>query len=109
MEKDPTCFLDRKKTNDLVLNTAGTTRELLDFVKARKIAYYGHIMSKQGNCLEKEIMQGTMSGRHRTGRPRTALINNISTWTKPTVEGSIRRDQWRKCVHGVTKPRIEDG
>jgi len=31
-------------------------RELLDTVKARKLAYYGHTMRKQGSCLEKEIM-----------------------------------------------------
>ena len=35
-----------KETNEWVLNTAGTTRELLDFVKARKLAYCGHIMRK---------------------------------------------------------------
>ena len=34
----------------------------LDTVKARKLAYYGHTMRKQGNCLEKEIMQGTTPG-----------------------------------------------
>jgi len=28
--------------------------------------------SKQGNCLEKEIMQGTMPGARRQGRLRTA-------------------------------------
>jgi len=28
-------------------------RELLDTVKARKLAYYGHTMRKQGSCLEK--------------------------------------------------------
>ena len=36
---------------------AGVKRELLDTVKARKLAYYGHTMRKQGNCPEKEIMQ----------------------------------------------------
>ena len=46
-----------KKTNEWVLNKAGVKRELLDTVKASKLAYYGHTMSKQGNCLEKEIMQ----------------------------------------------------
>ena len=38
-------------------------RELLDTVKAR---------TKQGSCLEKEIMQGTMPGARRRGRPHTA-------------------------------------
>ena len=37
-----------KKTNECVLNKAGVKRELLDTVKARKLAYYGHTMRKQG-------------------------------------------------------------
>ena len=55
----------KKKTNEWVLNKAGVKRELLDTVKARKLAYYGHTMRKQGSCLEKEIMQGTMPGARR--------------------------------------------
>ena len=70
-----------KKTNEWVLNKAGVKRELLDTVKARKLAYYGHTMRKQGNCLEKEIMQGTMPGARRRGRPRTAWMDSIKTWT----------------------------
>ena len=58
-----------KKTNEWVLNKAGVKRELLDTAKARKLAYYGHTMRKQGSCLEKEIMQGTMPGARRRGRP----------------------------------------
>ena len=58
-------------------------------------------------------MQGTMPGTWRRGRPRTAWMDNIKTWTGLTVEESIRmtenRDKWRKYVHGVAKPRIEDG
>ena len=96
-----------------VLNKAGVKRELLDIVKARKLAYYGHTMRKQGSCLEKDIMQGTMPGARRRGRPRTAWMDNIKTWTGLPVEESIRmtedRDKWRKCVHGVANPRIEDG
>jgi len=85
----------------------------LDTVKARKLAYYGHTMRKQGRCLEKEIMQGTMLGARRRGRPRTAWMDNIKTWTGLSVEESIRmtedRHKWRKYVHGVADPRIEDG
>ena len=43
-----------KKTNEWVLNKAGIKRELLDAVKARKPAYYGHTMRKQGSSLEKD-------------------------------------------------------
>jgi len=51
-----------EKTNERVLNKAGVKRELVDTVKARKLAYYGHTMRKQGSCLEKEIMQVKMPG-----------------------------------------------
>jgi len=46
--------VNSKKTNEWVLNKAGAKRELLDTVEARKLAYYGHIMRKLGNCLEKQ-------------------------------------------------------
>jgi len=103
-----------KKTNEWVLNKAGVKRELLDTVKARKLAYYGHTTRKQlGSCLKNEIMQETMPGARRPGRPRTAWMDNIKTWTELPVEESIRmtedRDKWRKYVHGVANPRIEDG
>jgi len=102
-----------KKTNEWVLNKAGVKRELLDTVKARKLPYYSHTMRKQGSCLEKEIVQETMPDARRRGRPRTAWMNNIKTWTGLSVEESIRmtedRDKWRKYVHGVANPRIEDG
>ena len=101
-----------KKTNEWVLNKAGVKRELLDTVKASKLVYYGHTMRKQWSCLEKEIMQATMPGAHRRGRPRTAWMDNIKTWTGLPVEESIKmtedRDKWRKYIHGVANSRIED-
>ena len=94
------------------MNKAGVKRELLDTVKARKLAYDGHTMRKQGSCSEKEIMQGTMPGARRRGRPRTAWMDNIKT-TGLSVEESIRmtedRDKWRKYVQGLANPGIEDG
>jgi len=102
-----------KKTNKWVFNKAGVKKELLDTVKARKLAYYGHTKRKQGSCLEKEILQGTMPGARRRGRPRTAWMDNIKTWRGLSVEESIRmtenKDKWREYVHSVTKPQIEDG
>ena len=75
-----------------------------------KLAYYGHTMRKQEGCLEKEIMQGTMSGACRRGRPRMAWMDNTNMCTGLSVEESIRmtedRDKWRKYIHGVANPRI---
>jgi len=102
------CVIDRaarrpwrtedSRSLDWVLNKAGVKRELVDTVKARKLAYYGHTMRKQGSCLEKEIMQETMPGARRRGRPRAAWMDNIKTWTALSVEESVRmtedRDKW---------------
>jgi len=45
-------------------------------------------------------MQGTMPGARRRGRPRTAWMDNINTWTELFMEESTRmmedRDKWRK-------------
>ena len=87
----------------------GVKRELLDTVKARKLAYYGHTMRKQGSCLEKEIMPDA----RRRGRPRTAWMDNLKTWTGLSVEESVRMtkdmDKWKMYVNGVANPGIDDG
>jgi len=37
-------------------------------------------------------------------------MDNIKTWVDRTLPGMTEdRDKWRKYVHGVTNPRIEDG
>ena len=46
-------------------------------------------------------------------RKTTHGLDNINTWTGLPVKESIRmtegRDKWRKYVHDVANPRIEDG
>jgi len=56
-------------------------------------------------------MQGTMPGARRRGRPCTAWMDNIKTWTGlPVHEESVTmtedRDKWRQYVDGVANPRI---
>ena len=41
------------------METAGVERDLLKSAKRRKMAYFGHVMRKDGECLEKETIQGT--------------------------------------------------
>jgi len=100
-------------SKEWVLTKAGVKMEVSDTVKARNLADCGHTVRKQGSCMEEEIMQETMSGARRRGRPRTAWMDNIKTSTGLPVEESIRmteeRDKWRKYVHGVVNPWIEDG
>jgi len=81
-----------KKTNEWVLNKTGVKRELLNTVKGRKLAYFGHIMRKQGSCPEKEIMQGTMPGARRRGRPRTAWMDLLAVSLMEYGSKSLHRD-----------------
>jgi len=101
-----------KKTNEWVLNKAGVKRE--GTVRHRqsneaRILWSHHEETK----VEKEIIKRTMSCARRRGRPRTAWVDNIQTCTGLPVEESVGmtedRDKWRKYVHGVANPRIEDG
>ena len=94
------------------IQKTGTEPFLLQSVKKRKLSYYGHVLWKEGNCMEKEIMQGTTSGQRRW-RPRTRWQNNITKWTGLTGDRLRRsvedRSQWRKLIHEAANPRIEDG
>jgi len=48
--------------------------------------------------MEKEIMQGTVQGARRRGRPSTAWMDNIKTWTGLSVEESIRMTVDREAM-----------
>ena len=95
-----------------VLNKASVDRTLLNSVKSRKLIYYGHIMRKQGNCLEKEIIQGTLPGARKKGRPHTTWLDNIKAWSGVTLQHMLRtaedRSEWRILVHCAVNIRSED-
>jgi len=95
-----------KKTNEWVLNKAGVNRELLNTVKARKLAYYCHTMRKQGErdnatnnarCMQARKTTHSLDGQHQD-------VNRT-----PGGRKTEDRDKCRKYVRGVANPRIEDG
>ena len=96
LRKIPRVSWSAKTTDEWVLNKAGVNRELSDTVKARKLAC--HTMRKQRSCLEKEIMQGTMPGAQRRGRPRTqtegehessSRHNRCALWTFSVINATV--------------------
>jgi len=62
-------------------------------------------MRKQGSCLEKEIMQGTMPGACRP-EWTTSRHGQDSPWKSQS--DCKDKDKWRKHDHVVANPRIED-
>ena len=69
-EKDSACFVDSKKNKWM--------RELLD--KARKLAYYGHTMRKQGRWCKKQCQ--VHAGEEDYARPgwTTSICGQDSPW-----------------------------
>ena len=86
--------------DEWVLNTAGVERSLLASVKERKLVYFGHVMRMKGDSLEKEIMQGTTPGSRSRGRPKTAWMSNITSWTGLSVEQLLSGRQISMAVNG---------
>ena len=84
---------------------------LLASVKEVKLAYYEHILRKKDDCLEKEIIQGTITGSRTRGRPKMTWTDNKS-WTGLSLTELVRnvedRHKWRKNVHGAASPRSKD-
>ena len=70
-----------RKINEWVLDKAGVKRELIDTVKARKPAYCGHTMKKQGSCLEKENARNNAKCT-QARKTMHGLDGNIDTWTR---------------------------
>jgi len=99
----------KKKTNEWVLNKAGVKREVRHRQSKEASILWSH--HEETRELPGERVNARNNARcSRRGRPRTAWIDNIKTWTGLSVEESIRmtedRDKWRKYVHGVANPRI---
>ncbi len=80
-----------------VTNYAGRQEPLLATVKRRKLAWYGHV-SRHGS-LSKTILQGTVEGKQRRGRPRKSWSDNIRDWTNQPTARLLRmtedRGLWR--------------
>src|ERR1043165_7359962 len=78
----------------------------------KKIEIFWSHYEEKGNCLEKEIMQGTTAGKRARGRQITTWIENIRSWTGlnmyQLMKATDNRVIWRQTVQGAAKLRIED-
>ena len=87
-------------------------RELVDTVKARKLAsiLWSHHEKKRELPGERDNARNSARCTQARKTTHTAWIDNMKTWTG-TARGRVSqyRDKWRNYVHGVANPRIEDG
>ena len=78
----------------------GTYKDLLTAVKTRKLKWYGHTIRLSG--LSKTIVQGTVRGGRKRGRPKKRWEDNISEWTGLSLSETVRKADdrvgWRRLV-----------
>ena len=83
----------RKKIKDLV----GPQEPLLATVKRRKLIWFGHVM--RHNTISKTILQGTLEGGRRRGRPKKNWVENVKEWTDLTMPDLLtavfQRQRWK--------------
>ena len=102
-------FSDRITNEDIrnrVRAAIGPHDEILTIVKTRKLRWYGHVTRATG--LANTIMQGTVPGGRRRGRPKKCWHDNIKEWTEPPLAKTLRlaedRDGWRKIIKTLQPP-----
>ena len=73
-------------------------------------------MRGEDKSLEKGIIEGTLPGNRKRGRPKTAWIDNVTSWTGLKLEDTIRkvdnRSVWigeRRFVEQPTHVYLENG
>ena len=108
----------KKRTNEWVLNIEETEREtetkrqLLESIRKSKLTYFGHMMRKKEESLQKEIIQWNMLDARTRGRPKMRWMDNIRTWTGLAMEELLRlvknRQGWRNIVQNTSNRRIEN-
>jgi len=78
----------QRKTNEWILEKLNKDRQLLNSM-TRKIRYYGHVMRKP-SCLEKDIVQGSVSGSRLRGRQRRRWTEDIVDWIGLDINTAAR-------------------
>jgi len=69
----------------------------------RKLQYFGHLMRKTTDNLEKDIITGSIPGSRCRGRPPRAWINDITDWTDLLTNKVLQMVWDRKCWRDVVR------
>jgi len=88
-------------TDEAVLKMVGQQRKLLGRVKARKLAYFGHIVRHAG--LEHDIILGPVPGTRRQGGQRRQWLDDLTQWTGMRLPELVRtaedQEQYRRLIY----------
>ena len=100
--------ITNEQVRKTIIKHIGPYENLLATVKRRKLKWYGHVTRSDG--LTKVILQGTVEGSRRRGRPEKSWIDNIAEWTGKSFAEiqamAHNRQEWRELTRKsvMTRP-----
>ena len=100
-------FRDRimnEEVRNRIRAAIGPHDDLLSIVKTRNSRWYGHVTRSTGTT--KTIMQGTVPGGKRRGKPKTRWDDNIKEWTELPVAKTLRLAQDKDCWMKIVKTSV---
>lgn len=94
-----------KRTNESILQELNITERLSKTIQRSILKYFGHIMRRKDDSLEKLIVQGKIEGKRPRGRSPTRYVDQVSGATGTSVYDCIRtaenREDWRTQIQQI--------
>ena len=88
------------KSNEEVLSMINSKRMLVEMIKRRKLAYFGHLVRRDDT--QRLLLDGKINGKRSRGKQRLTWADNITEWIGMKYNECIRvaqdRGRWRSMT-----------